>query len=42
MTFLYIVLIIVICNILITTIKLNYAHKKELSELEELFDDSTN
>ncbi|MDH3269215.1 MAG: hypothetical protein OEM46_10215 [Ignavibacteria bacterium] len=42
MTILYILLIMVICITLITALQIRSAHRKELNDLMELFDDSSN
>lgn len=42
MVLLYILIVILLCGIVTNTIHLISAHKKELCELEELFNDSSN
>jgi len=42
MTILYILLIMVICSTLFIVLQIRSAHRKELNDLMELFEDSSN
>ncbi len=42
MTILYILLIMVICSTLIIALQIRAAHRKELNDLMELFEESSN
>jgi len=42
MTAYYILLGIILCSIIITTVQMKLAHKKELNELTDLFEDIPN
>ncbi|MCW8804731.1 MAG: hypothetical protein OQK57_10050 [Ignavibacteriaceae bacterium] len=42
MTIFYILLGVILCSIIITTVQIRLAHKKEMNELTDLFEDIPN